>query len=98
VLHTDESTPENASKSKSRNKNKHRPDMPEPLLLDAEYASALSGISVIQWWRMHAAAQVPECIKIGRRTLWRRSDVEKWIAWGCPSRKEFTARMGAEKK
>lgn len=58
-----------------------------PLLVNARGASALCGLALRSWWRLHAQGRVPAPIKVGRRTLWRvRPDLHEWVAQGCPSR------------
>ena len=42
------------------------------LLLNAREAARLAGISEPSWWRHHAAGLVPDAVKIGRSTRWRR--------------------------
>jgi predicted DNA-binding transcriptional regulator AlpA len=94
---TPANVPENASTPVvAKNKKKHI-NPPESLVVSAAHAGALSGVSEATWWRLHAAAKVPASIKVGHRTLWRRSDVEKWIELGCPNRAEFEARTRTKK-
>ena len=40
-------------------------------------------------WRMQEAAKLPSPVRLGRVVRWRRSDIEQWIDFGCPSRLEF---------
>lgn len=67
----------------------------EPLLLGAGQAGLLCGRSEASWWRDHAAGRVPRPVKLGGRTLWRRAELEAWVAAGCPPRKEWEAREAA---
>src|SRR5262249_46051056 len=67
----------------------------EPLLLGAAQAAALCGVSRPSWWRLHAAHKIPAPVRVGHRTLWRRSDLVEWIRLGCPDRAEFQARAAA---
>lgn len=55
-------------------------------LLDAEAAAALVGISRASWDRMRSAGLVPAPVKLNGGTIirWRRSELAKWIADGCP--------------
>lgn len=63
---------------------------PEPetcaLLLDARAAGALCGFSRASWWKLQQSGRCPLPIRLGRKVLWRRSDLEGWIAQGCPPR------------
>ena len=65
-----------------------------PLLLRRAAAAALVGVSRSTWDRLSAAARNPGPLKLGGRVLWRRSDVELWVALGLPDRKTFAARNG----
>jgi len=65
------------------------------LLLSASAAAHAIGISRSQFWKLHASGRVPAPVRIGRRVLWRRSDLEQWVAQGCPSRDRFEARQEA---
>ena len=63
------------------------PDRPErPLLLSADQAAHLSGVSRRTWWSLHAAGKTPLPVRLGRRTLWRAAELAAWIAAGCPAR------------
>lgn len=60
-----------------------------PLLVDADGARKLCGLSLRSWWRLHAQRRVPEPVHLGRRTLWRLDGpdgLRAWVAAGCPSR------------
>jgi len=61
----------------------------EPLLVGAPEAARLSGISEPTWWRLHSAARVPAPVKLGGRTLWRSEELRRWVAVGCPARREW---------
>jgi predicted DNA-binding transcriptional regulator AlpA len=63
----------------------------EPLLIGAEVAGRLCGVSEATWWRMHAAARVPSPVKVGRKTLWRITELREWVAASCPGRQVWDA-------
>lgn len=63
----------------------------EPLLLSAEEAAALCGVSRSFWWSLHSAGRVPLPVKLGERTLWRRTELEAWTEAGCPAREKWEA-------
>lgn len=65
-----------------------------PLLLGAKQAAALCGVSPASWWTYLAAGRIPLPIKIGGRTLWRREELEKWIAADCPPRVRWETMRG----
>ncbi len=66
-------------------------------LLTAKDAAKICRLSKRSWFRLSAAARIPKAVKIGGSVRWRLSDVEQWLEMGCPNRREFEARQGAEK-
>ena len=54
------------------------------LLLDIRDLSLLLGASDRTLWRLLKNHQLPEPIKLGGSTRWRRTDIDNWIAAGCP--------------
>jgi predicted DNA-binding transcriptional regulator AlpA len=69
----------------------------EPLLVRAPEASRLCGVSEATWHRLRAADRTPAPLRLGSSVLWRVSDLKLFVEWGCPSRKEFEARLQAER-
>jgi predicted DNA-binding transcriptional regulator AlpA len=69
---------------------------PKPLLLSAEAAARLIGIGRSLFWSMHSAGKVPLPVGLGKRRLWRRAELEKWVDAGCPERVRWAA-MSEEK-
>ena len=59
------------------------------LLVDAEDAAVLVNVSRSTWWKLHASGRCPAPVKLGRRTLWRREELGRWIEAGCPSRAQW---------
>ncbi|TAJ12095.1 MAG: DNA-binding protein, partial [Planctomycetota bacterium] len=55
------------------------------LLVDARAAAALLGVGRATWWKLHASGRVPAPLRFGRRTLWRRAELERWIAADAPA-------------
>jgi predicted DNA-binding transcriptional regulator AlpA len=64
----------------------------EALLVDAKDAAALCGISPASWYRLKASGQTPASVKLGGSVRYRVEDLKRWVALGCPPRKEFEAR------
>ena len=64
----------------------------ESLLVSATVAARLCGVSRAAWWSLHAAGRVPLPVRLGRRTLWRRAELEAWTAAGCPPRDNWVAQ------
>jgi len=68
----------------------------EPLLLRAEQASALCGLSVSIWHEYRASGRIPPSIKIGKARLWRLDLLRKWCSWNCPTIDRFNQLLAAE--
>jgi excisionase family DNA binding protein len=68
----------------------------EPLLLTADQAAELLGVSTASLYRMQARGRLPKphrlspgCVRYSRETL------VEWVRMGCPPLKEFEARKAA---
>jgi len=61
----------------------------KPLLLSANQAALLLGIGKSLLWAMNSAGKIPMPVKLGRRTLWRREELQEWVSAGCPSRDKW---------
>lgn len=46
-------------------------------------------ISVRSVWRMDKEQEIPSAKNIGHKKLWDANDLELWLLWNCPDRKEF---------
>ena len=59
----------------------------EPLLVGAEAAGKLLGISRRHFTQLESAGQVgPMPVKLGRRSVWNYQEIKRWVAAGCPCR------------
>ncbi len=68
----------------------------EPLLLTADQAAALCGVSPATWYRMASAGRCPAPLRLSRGCVrWRIEDLREWISGGCVPRREFEARKNA---
>jgi predicted DNA-binding transcriptional regulator AlpA len=45
--------------------------------------------------RDDAAGRLPRAVRIGRRKLWRRAEIDAWLLAGCPPRSEWEAIQAA---
>ena len=45
------------------------------------------------WRRWDAAGKCPRGFMVGRRKVWRVSDLRQWADWGFPNREEFERRL-----
>jgi predicted DNA-binding transcriptional regulator AlpA len=69
----------------------------EPLLLTADQAAALVGVSPATWYRFAAGGRCSASIRLTRGCVrWQRESLVEWIRLGCPPRKEFEARRAAQ--
>lgn len=56
----------------------------QPLLVEAEEAARICGISRTSWYSLKAAGQLPLPVRLGRRVLWGIEELRGWIEAGCP--------------
>jgi predicted DNA-binding transcriptional regulator AlpA len=73
-------------------------DLPAPLLVPDVIAARLSGCSRPTWWRLFAAGKTPTCIKLGRKALWDKAEIEEWIRARCPERALWEATRGQRQR
>ena len=59
------------------------------LLVGRIDSARLCGVSPASWDRLTSAGKTPASLRLGGRVLWRRCDLDAWIALGCPDRKAF---------
>jgi predicted DNA-binding transcriptional regulator AlpA len=55
-----------------------------PILLKAKEAAALCMMSDSYFYRLNRNGLVPKPVRAGNARRWRRSDLAKWVAAGCP--------------
>jgi predicted DNA-binding transcriptional regulator AlpA len=70
----------------------------EPLLIPDTAAAALAGVSRAHWHRLRVAGKLPPPIRLGRKVLWRRREVEEWIVAGCPDGRTWAAMTAARRR
>jgi predicted DNA-binding transcriptional regulator AlpA len=64
-------------------------------LLAAREAAGLLTVGLTTFWKMHSAGRLPAPVRLTARTVrWRREELGKWIAAGCPKRDEWTRISG----
>ena len=74
-----------------RPSNPKEPPMPEHAsepdrLIDTEETADRLRVSVRTLQRLTSAGQCPAPIRVGRCLRWRSSDLDSWIAAGCPQK------------
>ncbi len=65
-----------------------------PLLLAAEAAATMCGVSRSHWLAMLSAGKVPAPVRLGRRTLWRVDELRAWCAAGLPAQDRWHSMGG----
>ena len=69
----------------------------ESLLLSAEDSAALLGIGRTLFYSMYSSGRLgPLPVKLGRRVLWNRREIEAWGEAGCPARLQWRNRKVGE--
>jgi excisionase family DNA binding protein len=69
----------------------------DPLLLSADQAAALCGVSLATWYRMVSAGRTPAPVRLSRGCVrYSREAIVEWIQQGCPDRKTFESRQAAQ--
>lgn len=84
IITEGEQTPEN------------RQDQPS-LLCSAEEVAAMLGIGRTLFYGLISSGKIgPVPIKLGTRVLWRRTELEEWVAAGCPTRERWVQRKSLQ--
>ncbi|MCX5673836.1 MAG: helix-turn-helix domain-containing protein [Planctomycetota bacterium] len=64
-----------------------------PLLVSAAEAARLLGVGRSLFYSLLSAGQIgPRAVRLGRRTLFARSEIEAWTAAGLPPRHVWQGR------
>lgn len=62
----------------------------DSLLISAENSAQLLGIGRTLFYSMHSSGRLgPLPVKLGRRALWNRKELEDWVEAGCPPRSRW---------
>jgi len=65
------------------------------LLLSAEDAATLLGVSRSHFYGLHSSGRLgPLPVRLGKRSLWRRDELESWVASDCPARQCWEEMKG----
>ena len=62
---------------------------PEKLLLSVTEVAAMLSIGRTSLYALHSSGRLPLPVRLGRRTLWNRRELESWTAAGCPARQQW---------
>lgn len=81
-----------------------RPPLPEdlldsgPLLMSAIDVARELKASLRTVRRLDDAGKLPLPVRVGRLVRWRRDELARWIAAGCPDRREWQARQAPARR
>lgn len=56
----------------------------EAVLITADQLAVWLQVSKRSLWRLRSAGQLPAPVKLRSAVRWRLSDIEAWLAQGCP--------------
>ena len=56
------------------------------------------GVSARQVWNLRSQGLLPEPVRLGRSSRWRRAELVAWVDAGCPSRTEWIAERSQPKE
>lgn len=54
------------------------------ILITPEQLAKLLQISKRSLWRLRASGQLPAPVQLRKSVRWRATDIEQWLARGCP--------------
>jgi predicted DNA-binding transcriptional regulator AlpA len=74
------------------------PRPPDAMLIPDRVAAALAGVSRATWQRLRVAGKLPPSVRLGRKVLWRRAEIESWINAGCPDARSWAAMQTAGRR
>jgi excisionase family DNA binding protein len=60
------------------------PIEPQSELIDIEYLATRLGCSTRHVRRLAAIGRIPRSIKLGALLRWLKTDIDQWMAAGCP--------------
>ena len=61
------------------------PKQAAPVLLDVRAVAALLDCSPRHVYRLADAGRMPAPVRVGALVRWRRTDIDSWLAAGCPA-------------
>lgn len=70
-------------------KNEHVDAPTRPLMVGADKAAHMCGISRTLWYDLRNAGRLPQPVRLGGRVLWRVEEIQQWMMAGCPSREKW---------
>ncbi len=62
----------------------------DSLLVSAKETAALLGVCKNHFYALHNSGRLgPLPIRLGRRALWNRKELESWVVADCPARRQW---------
>ena len=74
------------------------PDALDALLIPDTAAATIAGVSRATWQRLRSAGKLPPAIRLGRKDLWRRSEIVEWIEAACPDGRTWAAMQASGRR
>jgi predicted DNA-binding transcriptional regulator AlpA len=65
------------------------PHLDATAALSANDLSVVLNVSLSHIHALHRTARLPLPVRLGRSTRWRKSEIEAWLAAGCPCRAKW---------
>ncbi len=62
------------------------PSRPWPAVMSTDTAASYCDMTVSHWRKLDKSGWCPMPLKIGRKLMWRRTDLDAWIAAEFPAR------------
>jgi excisionase family DNA binding protein len=62
------------------------------LLLRADEVARLLSVCRRSVWAWASGGRMPQPVKIGRASRWRRTELEAWVEKGCPSCRDLSQK------
>ncbi len=66
----------------------------EPILLSVTETARVLGISPRLLQKLNSSGQLPMPLRLGRRVLWNRAELERWTENCCPGREQWLQIKG----
>ena len=60
-------------------------------LMNVSQVAEFLGVSARQVWNLRSGGLLPEPVRLGRSSRWRRSELIAWVDSGCPPQNEWAA-------
>ena len=58
-------------------------------LMNVNQVAEFLGVSVRQVWNLRTEGLLPQPVRLGRSSRWRRSELIAWVDAGCPPQDEW---------